>query len=72
MVALAVMLVFVFQNTQDTTISFLGFSGQAPLGLALLAAALLGGLVVFGFGSVRILQLRKVTRRQGRQLDGRA
>jgi lipopolysaccharide assembly protein A len=62
MLALAVVLVFVFQNLQHTKVSFLVLSGNAPLGLALVAAALLGGLVVFGLGSVRILQLRKLAR----------
>ena len=66
MLALAVMLLFVFQNLQDTEVSFFGLSGPAPLGLALVAAALLGGLVVFGFGSVRIMQLRKAARAQNR------
>jgi hypothetical protein len=59
MLALLVMLIFVFQNLQRSEVSFLGLSGDAPLGLALLGAALLGGLVVFCLGSVRILQLRK-------------
>ena len=48
-----------------TTVSFLGFSGGAPLGLALVAAALLGGIIVFALGSVRIVQLRKLARARG-------
>jgi uncharacterized integral membrane protein len=47
MVALAATLVFAFQNVQSTAVSFLGLSGHFPLGLALVAAPLLGGLVVF-------------------------
>ena len=66
MIALVIMLVFIFQNLRETTVSFLGFSGAAPLGLALVAAALLGGVIVFGLGSVRIVQLRKLSRTQGR------
>jgi uncharacterized integral membrane protein len=50
-----------------TTVSFLGFSGGAPLGLALVAAALLGGIIVFALGSVRIVQLRKLARARGRR-----
>jgi uncharacterized integral membrane protein len=65
MLALLVMLIFAFQNLQRSEVSFFGLSGDAPLGLALLGAALLGGLVVFCLGSVRILQLRKLAR--GRQ-----
>lgn len=67
MLALVVMLVFIFQNLRETTVSFLGFSGGAPLGLALVAAALLGGVIVFGLGSVRIVQLRKLARARGRR-----
>ncbi len=62
LVAAAVMLVFVFQNRQDAKVSFLAWSGRFPLALALLVAAALGALVVFGLGSVRILQLRKAVR----------
>ena len=67
MLALVIMLVFIFQNLRETTVSFLGFSGAAPLGLALVAAALLGGVIVFGLCSVRIVQLRKLSRTQGRR-----
>jgi lipopolysaccharide assembly protein A len=67
MVALVLMLVFIFQNLRETTVSFLGFSGDAPLGLALVAGALLGGITVFAFGSVRIVQLRKLARARGRR-----
>jgi putative membrane protein len=67
MIALVIMLVFVFQNLRETTVSFFGFSGGAPLGLALVVAALLGGLIVFGFGSVRIVQLRRLARARGRR-----
>ncbi len=67
MVALVIMLAFVFQNLRETTVSFLGFSGGAPLGLALVAAALLGGIVVFALGSVRIVQLRTLARARGRR-----
>jgi uncharacterized integral membrane protein len=67
MLALVVMLVFIFQNLRASTVSFFGFSGVLPLGVALVAAALLGGLVVFGFGSVRIVQLRRLARREDRR-----
>jgi uncharacterized integral membrane protein len=67
MLALVIMLVFIFQNLRETTVSFLGFSGGAPLGLALVAAALLGGITVFALGSVRIVQLRKLARARGRR-----
>ena len=62
-VVLAVVLVFVFQNLQRSDVSFLVWSGSLPLGLALLVAAALGALAVFLLGSVRILQLRHMSRR---------
>ena len=58
------MVVFIFQKLRETTV---GFSGGAPLGLTLVAAALLGGIIVFGLGPVRIVQLRKLARAQGRR-----
>jgi uncharacterized integral membrane protein len=67
MIALVIMLVFIFQNLRETPVSFLGVSGGAPLGHALVGAALLGGIIVFGLGSVRIVQLRRLARSQGRR-----
>jgi uncharacterized integral membrane protein len=57
---LAVILVFVFQNLDNTKISFLMFSGKVPAALALIVAAALGGSFVLTIGSIRIIQLRKV------------
>ncbi len=57
---LAVILVFVFQNLNNTKISFLMFSGKVPAALALIVAAALGGSFVLTIGSIRIIQLRKV------------
>jgi lipopolysaccharide assembly protein A len=62
MIALLLVLVFAFQNLHNARIHFLGFSGNVPLGLALISGALLGGIVVFALGSIRILQLRKLSR----------
>jgi uncharacterized integral membrane protein len=71
MLALAVVLIFVFQNLQRTKVSFLMLSGSTPLGLMLVVAALLGGLAVFGLGSVRIMQLRKLARGRYRRMQTR-
>jgi len=62
MIALLLVLVFAFQNLHNARIHFLGFAGNVPLGLALISGALLGGIVVFTLGSIRILQLRKLSR----------
>jgi uncharacterized integral membrane protein len=65
-VLLAAILVFVLQNSRHATVSFLAFSGRIPLGVALLGAAALGGLLVLALGSVRMVQLRMAVRRAGR------
>ena len=57
-----VVLVFVLQNLQRSDVSFLVWSGALPLGVALLVSAALGALGVFLLGSVRIVQLRRMTR----------
>jgi lipopolysaccharide assembly protein A len=62
MIALLIVLVFAFQNLHNARVHFLGFSWNAPVGLAMISAALLGGIVVFTLGSIRILQLRKLSR----------
>src|SRR5215213_1401361 len=62
--ALVLVVVFVLQNLQATTVRFVVVSGRLPLGVALLVAAALGALVVFCLGSVRILQLRHLAARR--------
>ena len=62
-ILLVVLLVFVFQNLHRAKVSFLGLSGTLPLAVSLLAAAALGGLFVLALGSVRMLQLRRMIRR---------
>ncbi|HEX3980459.1 MAG TPA: lipopolysaccharide assembly protein LapA domain-containing protein [Acidimicrobiales bacterium] len=63
LVLLAVTVVFVVQNLRSAKVSFFTVSGHLPLGVALLAAAALGALVVLALGSVRIFQLRSLVRR---------
>jgi uncharacterized integral membrane protein len=62
-VLLLLLIIFIAQNTQDVDISFLGWSGRAPLSVSLLAAALAGIVIVGAAGSLRILQLRRRVRR---------
>jgi uncharacterized integral membrane protein len=66
LVLLAAILLFVFQNLRSSKVSFVSLSGTLPLGVALLAAAALGALLVLALGSVRVLQLRKLVRRHQR------
>lgn len=56
---LAVLLVFVLQNLDRVQIDFLGLQGDVPVGVALLLAAIAGGLIVGIAAGARILQLRR-------------
>jgi len=57
-VVLALLLVFILQNTRSVKISFFTANGTLPLGVALLLAAI-GGLLLAGVvASLRIWQLR--------------
>ena len=60
---LIVLLVFIAQNTGSATFHFLGWSWSLPLGVALLAAAVLGGLITTLAGIVRIVQLRRAAKK---------
>jgi putative membrane protein len=57
------LLIFILENTQSVTISFLGADGDVPLGVALLLAAVGGALVVGLVGIARVVQLRKRAKR---------
>jgi putative membrane protein len=61
--SLVLVLVFILQNLQSVAVSFLIFDGKLPLGVALLVAATLGGVVVVAAGAARVVQLRRVRRR---------
>ena len=60
---LLLLVIFIAQNTQSVNVSFLGWSGQAPLAVALLIAAVAGLFLAAVAGSLRILQLRRRVRR---------
>ena len=57
------LLVFVLQNGQRVTVSFLGFHGHLPLAVTMLFAAIAGALLIAISGIGRITQLRRVARR---------
>jgi uncharacterized integral membrane protein len=59
------LLVFILQNLTSVTVSFLGFEGNLPLGVALLFAAISGALLVALVGGARIVQIRRRVRRAG-------
>jgi len=61
---LVLLAIFVLQNTQPVEISFLSWTGEAPLAAAMLIATAAGLLLAVAAGSVRILQLRSRVRRE--------
>jgi uncharacterized integral membrane protein len=70
-VALTGILIFILQNLHKTRVNFVTAHWDIPLGIDLLFAAILGGLIVFVAGATRIVQLRRFARRQNRVLQQR-
>jgi uncharacterized integral membrane protein len=66
LLVLLVLLVFILENGQTARVTFFGVHGHLPQGVALLFAAVIGGLFVVLAGAARILQLR--IRMQGQLL----
>ena len=65
-VVLLLLVIFIAQNTQSVSVSFLGWSGSAPLAVSLLIATAAGLFLAAVAGSLRILQLRRRVRRDKR------
>ncbi|WZH52380.1 MAG: LapA family protein [Nocardioides alkalitolerans] len=63
-VLLLLLVVFIAQNTEQTTVRFFGFEGRAPLAVSLLIATAAGILLTAIAGSLRIWQLRRRTRKE--------
>lgn len=61
-VVFVVLVVFIAQNTQASTVNFLGFHGRAPTAVMLLIAAVAGAVIVVVAGVARIIQLRRMAR----------
>jgi uncharacterized integral membrane protein len=59
---LAALAVFMFQNTDDTKVEFLGWDFTWPLWLLVLVSAVLGAFVWLGFGIMRRHRRRKERR----------
>jgi uncharacterized integral membrane protein len=70
-IVLILLLIFILQNTTNVTIHFFGMTGQLPIAVALLFAAICGLLLVAIPGTVRIVQLRKSIRRTGHAMQPR-
>jgi uncharacterized integral membrane protein len=60
---LIALLIFIAQNSNTVAIHFLGFAGHLSLAVALLAAAVIGILVVAIPGTARIVQLRRALKK---------
>jgi uncharacterized integral membrane protein len=67
---LVLLIVFMLQNPLLVPVHYLGLSGSVPLGLALLIAAVGGGVLVAIVGGARVAQLRVRMRRPGRRALG--
>ena len=60
---LIVLLTFVAQNDKPIDLTFLRWSWSLPLGVAILLAAVGGGLVTVLVGTARIFQLRRAAKK---------
>ena len=68
-VILIVLLVFIMQNTDSTTINFFAWEWNLPVGVAILLAAVCGGLLTVAVGTARIVQLRRAAKRNFKAHD---
>jgi uncharacterized integral membrane protein len=59
---LILLVVFIAQNTQQSTVKFLWAHGKAPTSVMLLIAAIAGALIVIIVGVARIVQLRRTAK----------
>jgi uncharacterized integral membrane protein len=60
---LIVLLIFITQNTVSAQFAFLGWHWSLPLGVAILLAAVCGGLITVLAGAARIFQLRRAAKK---------
>jgi uncharacterized integral membrane protein len=67
---LVMLIVFILQNTMRVEVHYIGFAGSLPLGMAMLIAAVGGGVLVAISGVARITQLRRNVRRTRHQDSG--
>ncbi|MGO9381812.1 MAG: lipopolysaccharide assembly protein LapA domain-containing protein [Mycobacterium sp.] len=60
---LIVLLIFITQNTASAPFTFFAWHWSLPLGVAILLAAVVGGLLTVVVGSARIMQLRRTAKK---------
>jgi uncharacterized integral membrane protein len=63
---LIVLLIFITQNLDETTIHFLGWRWNTPVGVAFLVAAISGSLITVMTGTARMMQLRRAAKKHMR------
>jgi uncharacterized integral membrane protein len=57
------LLIFIAQNTAEAPFTFLSLHWSLPLGVAILLAAVGGGLLTVAVGTARIIQLRRAAKK---------
>lgn len=60
---LILLLVFIMQNTDSTTVNFFAWQASLPVGVAILLSAVGGGLLAVAVGTARIVQLRRAAKK---------
>jgi uncharacterized integral membrane protein len=60
---LILLLIFIAQNTESASLTFFAWHLSLPLGVAILLAAVAGGLLTVAVGTARILQLRRAAKK---------
>ncbi|MCE9514762.1 MAG: lipopolysaccharide assembly protein LapA domain-containing protein [Mycobacterium sp.] len=60
---LIVLLIFIAQNTASASFAFLSWRWDLPLGVAILFAAVCGGLITALVSAARMFQLRRVAKK---------
>jgi uncharacterized integral membrane protein len=60
---LILLLIFITQNTASASFQFLNLHWTLPLGVAILLAAVGGGLLTVAAGTARIIQLRRAAKK---------
>ena len=60
---LIVLLIFITQNTASTPFTFLNWHWNLPLGVAILLAAVCGGLITALVSAARMFQLRRAAKK---------
>ncbi|HET9075124.1 MAG TPA: LapA family protein [Solirubrobacteraceae bacterium] len=71
-VLLVLLIIFIAENSQRVTVSFLGAHGHISEALALLIAVVVGIAITLLVGSARIVQLSRQVRRERRRSQRKA